>query len=78
MGFFSRLIRLLKASVPPSQEEIEGHLRRLNSLVLAYQDVERLRDELGMDELVAQELQWFKRHHLKLTRTPDGHHVLET
>jgi hypothetical protein len=78
VSFLSRLSRIFKIPEPPSEEEIEVHLRRLNSLVLGYQDVERLRDELELDKLVAHELQWFKRHHLKLTRTIDGQHVLET
>ena len=74
MRFLPGLRHLFKRPAPPSQEEIERRLRRLNELVLAYQDVETAADEREMDTVLAQELQWFKRHHLRLTRTPDGHH----
>ena len=69
MGFLSRLISLFKAPVPPSQEEINAHLRRLNSLVLAYQDIKNLEDWLAVDREIEMELQWFDIHHLKVTHT---------
>ncbi len=53
------------------------HLSRLNSLVLAYQDVENLASELEMDALLEQELRWFRQHRLKLT-IKDGQHVMDT
>ncbi len=53
------------------------HLSRLNSLVLAYQDVENLASEREMDALLEQELRWFRQHRLKLT-IKDGQHVLDT
>ena len=74
MRFLPGLRHLFKRSASPSEEEIEGHLHRLNELVVAYQDVETAVDEREMDTVLAQELQWFKRHHLRLTRTPDGQH----
>ena len=71
MKFFSHLTSLFKAPVPPLQEEIEAHLRRLNVLVLAYQDVKTLADWIETHRETELELQWFDIHHLKLTSTLD-------
>jgi hypothetical protein len=42
MKFFSHLTSRFKASVPPTQEEIEQRLRRLNALLLAYRQVKTM------------------------------------
>jgi hypothetical protein len=42
MKCLSQLSRLFKAAVPPAPEEIEQHVRRLNLLLLAYQQLKTL------------------------------------
>ena len=69
MKLLSHLTSLFKAPVPPLQEEIEAHLRRLNVLVLAYQDVKMSADWIETHRETEMELQWFDIHHLKLTST---------
>jgi hypothetical protein len=77
MALWSRLLSAFRGPGPPSSVDITMHLSRLNSLVLAYQDVENLASELEMDALLEQELRWFRQHRLKLT-IKDGQHVLDT
>ena len=69
--FWSRLSGRFKASVPPTQEEIEQHLRRLNALLLAYQQVKTMTaaEWLATEREIDMELQWFNIHRLKLTST---------
>ena len=71
MKFWSRLSSRFKASVPPKQEEIEQHLRRLNELLLAYKQVETMTaaEWLATEREIEMELQWFDIHRLKLTST---------
>ena len=79
MKFRFHLIRLFKASVPPAQEEIEQHLRRLNALLLAYQQVKSMSvaEWMATEREIEMELQWFDIHRLKLTSTsPTAVHSL--
>ena len=71
MKFRFHLIRLFKASVPPAQEEIEQHLRRLNALLLAYQQVKSMSvaEWMATEREIEMELQWFAIHRLKVTST---------
>jgi hypothetical protein len=71
MKCLSHLTSLFKASVPPAQEEIEQHLRRLNVLLLAYQRIKTLTvaEWIATEREMEMELQWFDIHHLKLTST---------
>jgi hypothetical protein len=71
MKCLSHLTSLFKASVPPAQEEIEQHLRRLNVLLLAYQRIKTLKvaEWIATEREMEMELQWFDIHHLKLTST---------
>ena len=71
-----RLIKLFKRPVATAQE-IESRLKRLNSLCLEYQNVVTMRDELDLDQLVTNELAWFKARRLKLTSAIDGTVSLE-
>jgi len=77
MDLWSRLFSAFRRPEAPSLRDITMHLSRLNSLVLAYQDVENLAGEREMDALLEQELRWFRQHRLKLT-IKDGQHVLDT
>ncbi len=69
MKCWSHLTSLFKASVPPAQEEIEQHLRRLNVLLLAYQRIKTLTvaEWIATEREMEMEVQWFDIHHLKLT-----------
>jgi len=71
MKCLSHLTSLFKASVPPAQEEIEQHVRRLNMLLLASQQIRTLTmaEWLVTDREIEMELQWFDIHRLKLTST---------
>jgi hypothetical protein len=71
MKFWSHLISRFKASVPPAQEEIEQHLRRLNALLLAYKQVKTMTvaNWMATEREIEMELQWFGIHRLKLTST---------
>ncbi len=71
MKCLSHLTSLFEASVPPAQEEIEQHVRRLNVLLLAYQQVKTLTvaEWRATEREMEMELQWFDIHRLKLTST---------
>ena len=71
MKFWSRLSRRFRESVPPTQEEIEQHLRRLNALLLTYEQVKTMTaaEWLATEREIEMELQWFNIHCLKLTCT---------
>lgn len=71
MKFWSRLRSRFKSSAPPTQDEIEQHVRRLNALLLAYKQVETMTaaDWIATEREIELELQWFDIHHLKLTST---------
>jgi hypothetical protein len=69
--FWSPFSSFFKASVPPAQEEIEQHLRRLNMLLLASQQIKTMTvvEWRATDREIEMELQWFDIHRLKLTST---------
>ena len=71
MKFRSCHSYLFKPSMPPAQEEIEQHVRRLNELLLAYQRFKTMTapEWIATQREVEMELQWFAIHHLKLTST---------
>jgi carbohydrate-binding DOMON domain-containing protein len=71
MKCLSHLTSLFKACVPPAQEEIELHVRRLNVLLLTYQQVKTLTvaQWSATESEIEMELQWFDIHRLKLTST---------
>lgn len=71
MNGLSHITSLFKPSVPPTQEEIEQHVRRLNELLLAYQQFKTMStaEWLATEREIEMELQWFDIHHLKLTST---------
>ncbi len=71
MKLWSRLTGLFKTSVPPTQEEIELHVRRLNELLLAYQRFKTMTaaEWIATQREMEMEVQWFAIHHLKLTST---------
>ncbi len=71
MKFLSSFTSRFKASVPPAQEEIEQHLRRLNVLLLAYKRVKIMTaaEWIATEREINMELQWFGIHRLKLTST---------
>ncbi len=71
MKFLSSLTSRFKASMPPAQEEIEQHLCRLNSLLLAYKRVKIMTaaEWMATEREITMELQWFDIHRLKLTST---------
>ncbi len=71
MKCLSHLISRFKACAPPTQEEIEQHVRRLNALLLAYQQVKILTvaEWSATEREMEMELQWFDIHRLKLTST---------
>ena len=79
MKFLSQLTSRFKASLPPTQEEIEQHVRRLNVLLLAYKQVETMTvaEWMATEREIEMELQWFDIHRLKLTSTsPTAVHSL--
>jgi hypothetical protein len=71
MKFRSRHSYLFKPSMPPAQEEIERHIRRLNELLLAYQQFKTMSaaEWLATEREIEMELQWLDIHRLKLTST---------
>ncbi len=71
MKFLSQHTKLFKAAVPPVQEEIEEHIRRLNELLLAYQQFKTMTatEWIATEREIEMELQWFDIHHVKLTST---------
>jgi hypothetical protein len=71
MKFLSQLTSRFKASLPPTQEEIEQHVRRLNVLLLAYKQVETMTvaEWMATEREIEMELQWFAIHRLKVTST---------
>jgi hypothetical protein len=71
MKCWSHLTSLFKASVPPAQEEIEQHVRRLNMLLLAYQQIKTLTvaEWRATEREMEMEVQWFDIHRLKLPST---------
>jgi len=78
MKYWSHLTSLFKASVPPAQEEIEQHLRRLHVLLLAYQQIKTLTaaEWRATEREMEMEVQWFDIHRLKLPST--SHPILPT
>jgi hypothetical protein len=71
MKCLSQLSRLFKAAVPPAPEEIEQHERRLNLLLLAYQQLKTLTvaEWRATEREMEMEVQWFDIHRLTLTST---------
>jgi len=71
MKFLSHHKSLFKKSVLPAQEDIEQHLRRLNELLLLYQQLKTMTatEWIATEREIEMELQWFDIHHLKLTST---------
>ena len=71
MKCLSHLISLFKASVPVGHEEIAQHVRSLNELLLAYQQVKTMAaaEWQATEREIEIELQWFDIHRLKLTST---------
>ena len=71
MKCLSHLSSRFKASVPPTQEDIEQHLCRLNELLLPYQRLKTMTatEWIATEREIEMELQWFNIHRLKLTST---------
>src|SRR2546429_613287 len=71
MKCLSHLSSRFRACVPPTQEEIEQHVRRLNELLLLYQRLKRMTatEWIATEREIEMELQWFNIHRLKLTST---------
>ena len=71
MKFLSRYLGLFKTSVPTAQEDIEQHLRRLNELLLLYQQFQTMTaaEWTATQREIEMELQWFDINGLKLTST---------
>ncbi len=71
MKCLSHLSSRFKAFVPPTQEEIVQHLRRLNELLLLYQRLNTMAatEWIATEREIEMELQWFDIHRLKLTST---------
>ena len=71
MKCLSHLSRWFEACEPPTQDEIEQHGRRLNELLLLYQQLKTMTatEWMSTQREIAMELQWFDIHRLKLTST---------
>jgi hypothetical protein len=71
MKCWSQLTSLFKASMPPAHEEIEQHVRRLNGLRLAYQQLKTMTvaQWRATEREVEMEVQWFAIHRLQLPST---------
>jgi hypothetical protein len=82
MKCLSHLSSRFKASVPPTQEDIEQHLCRLNELLLLYQRLKTMTatELIATEREIEMELQWFNIHRLKLTSTsyPTAVHSADT
>ncbi len=71
MKCLSHLSRWFEACEPPTQDEIEQHVRRLNKLLLLYQRLKTMTatEWMSTQREIEMELQWFEIHRLKLTST---------
>ncbi len=71
MKCLSHLSRWFEACEPPTQDEIEQHVRRLNKLLLLYQRLKTMTatEWMSTQREIEMELQWFDIHRLKLTST---------
>jgi len=82
MKYLSHLSSRFKACVPPAQEDIEQHLRRLNELLLLYQRLKTMTatELIATEREIEMELQWFDIHRLKLPSTsyPTAVHSADT
>jgi hypothetical protein len=71
MSCLSHLSSRFKIPAPPAHEEIEQHIRRLNVLLLAYQQLKTLTaaEWSATEREMEMEVQWFDIHRLTLTST---------